>query len=97
MKFETARIQVPSDVFAAVVVVLVSQAPYYFLSLGKKCPILGSCIGNTNTLEIRRWPGLRMDPTVPPLCGPVLSSRTIVMYLGYRTLETNQPGNGVVT
>ena len=54
MKFETARIQVPSDVFAAVVVVLVSQAPYYFLSLGKKCPILGSCIGNTNTLEIRR-------------------------------------------
>ena len=30
MKFETARIQVPSDVFAAVVVVLVSQAPYYF-------------------------------------------------------------------
>ena len=35
MKFETARIQVPSDVFAAVVVVLVSQAPYY-LSSGKK-------------------------------------------------------------
>ena len=31
MKFETARIQFPSDVFATVVVVLVSQAPYYFL------------------------------------------------------------------
>ena len=35
MKFETARIQVPSDVFAAVVVVLVSQAPYY-LSVWEK-------------------------------------------------------------
>ena len=35
MKFETARIQVPSDVFAAVFVVLVSQAPYY-LSVWEK-------------------------------------------------------------
>ena len=36
MKFETARIQVPSDVFAAVVVVLVSQAPYHDLSVREK-------------------------------------------------------------
>ena len=82
MKFETARIQVPSDVFAAVVVVLVSQAPYYFLSLGKKCPILGSCIGNTNTLEIRRWPGLRMDPTVPPLSGSSLFTHPCISDTG---------------
>ena len=79
MKFETARIQVPSDFFAAVVVVLVSQALYYLSVWGKKCPILGSCIcGDTNTLEIRRWPGLRTDPTVPPLSGSSLFTHSWV-------------------
>ena len=50
-----------------------------FISLGKKGPICGSCIcGDTNTLEIRRWPGLRTDPAVPPLSGSSLFTHSWV-------------------
>ena len=96
MKFETARIQVPSDVFAAVFVVLVSQAPYY-LSVWEKRVQFSVHVHVEIQIHWRYAGGQGLERTQQcPLCLDPPCSPTHG-YLGYRTLETNQPGNGAVT